>query len=200
MFAIGTTELRDYGKPYWSPLCGAMSLQDERRAHFRAWMEASGLNMSRVAIASGVQYNTLRSYVGDGTGKQTASLTGVNEAKIARAYNLAVEDIFGEMPGEGDRQNHIRAWREFRNMTIDVLAEAVGVPPSNIEYLEGQAWAPSDKWLRRLAPALNTMPGFLAEFDPNDVPTSALDAALEALNPTAAKPAAAPKSKKARAA
>ena len=151
-----------------------MSLQDDRRANFKAWMDASDLNMNRVAAKSGVSYNTLRSYVGDGTGKQTASLTGVNEAKIASAYNLSVEDIFGEA-SKDDRANNIRAWRELRHLTVDELAARVEVPSSTIDYLESQAWRPSDKWLRRLAPALSTMPGFLADFDPKDVDTAVLD-------------------------
>lgn len=174
MLARETTELRYYGNPYGLPPCLAMSLQDDRRANFKAWMDASGLNMNRVAASSGVSYNTLRSYVGDGTGKQTASLTGVNEAKIASAFNLSVEDIFGEAEA-GGWTNNIKAWRDFRRLTVEELAARVEVPASAIEYLEAQTWRPSDKWLRRLAPALTTMPGFLADFDPREVDTAVLD-------------------------
>lgn len=175
-----------------------MSLQDDRRANFKAWMEASGLNMNRVAATSGVSYNTLRSYVGDGTGKQTASLTGVNEAKIASSYNLSVEDIFGEA-AQDDRSNNIRAWRTFRQLSVDELAARVDVPPSTIEYLEGQAWRPSDKWLRRLAPALATMPGFLADFDPKNVDTAVLDQ-ITATATAVKAPAEKPPAKKTKAA
>lgn len=186
MFATGTTELRGYGNPYCLQHLQAMSLQDIRRENFIAWMKASGLNQSRVATTSGVSYNTIRSYVGDGTGKQTASLTGVNEAKIARAFDLSVEDIFGSELEEPER-NHLAAWRKFRFMTIDELADKIGVPPATIELLETTPRPPSDKWLRRLAVPLETTAGFILDFDPTDVDTAALEAALSVVRPAEAK-------------
>lgn len=186
MLASPSTELRGYENPYLLRHCWAMSLQDQRRENFIAWMKASDLNMNQVAEESSVSYNTIRSYVVDTNGKRTASLTGVNEAKIASAYRLTVEDIFGgDDPEEGER-NNLRAWREFSFLTVDELAARVGVPASTIEHLEEQAASPSDKWLRRLAPALQTRPGFLREFDPNEVDTRALEAIVA--KPVEAKP------------
>jgi lambda repressor-like predicted transcriptional regulator len=178
MLASPSTELRGYENPYVLRQWQAMTLQDLRRENFDAWMKASGLNMNQVAEHSGVQYNTIRSYMVETNGKRTASLTGVNEAKIAAAYRLTVEDIFGGPDPEEGERNNIRAWREFRFLTVDELAARVEVPPATIELLEEQPGPPSDKWLRRLAPPLQTRPGFLREFNPNEVDTGALEAVL----------------------
>lgn len=148
-------------------------------------MKAAGLNMSQIADATGVQYNTIRSYLVEIKGKQTGSLSGENEAKIAGAYNLAVEDIFGPSPGAEARPNFLRAWREFKTMTADELADALGVPVSTVTLWEGQPVAPSDKWLRRVGAALQIPTGFISEYDPNDLDTASLELALSALKPKA---------------
>ncbi|WP_341020942.1 helix-turn-helix transcriptional regulator [Brevundimonas diminuta] len=72
-------------------------------------------------------------------------------------------------------ENHLRAWREFRHMTQDELAAAVETNASVISLLESGARKLSPKWLRRLAPVLNTSPGYLLDHDPNDLPTAILD-------------------------
>lgn len=71
--------------------------------------------------------------------------------------------------------NHLRAWREFRHMTQDELAAAADTNASVISLLESGARKLSPKWLRRLAPILNTSPGYLLDHDPNDLPTAVLD-------------------------
>jgi transcriptional regulator with XRE-family HTH domain len=72
-------------------------------------------------------------------------------------------------------RNYLRAWREFRKMTQEELGAAVGVNGSTISLLEGGHRRLSDKWLRKLAPVLNTAPGYLLDHDPEDLPTSILD-------------------------
>lgn len=67
--------------------------------------------------------------------------------------------------------NNLRAWREHRRMTQAELAAAVK-PPTNtnmIQYLESGERGLSLKWLRRLADALETTPGHLADYDPKEV-------------------------------
>lgn len=62
-------------------------------------------------------------------------------------------------------------------MTQEELAETV-VPPTTgsvISLLEDGDRGLSLKWLRRLAPALRTRPGFLADYDPNNLDTRALE-------------------------
>lgn len=71
--------------------------------------------------------------------------------------------------------NHLRAWRKFRLLTQEELADAVGTTKAVISNLENGERGLSDKWLFRLAPALQTKPGTLLDHDPNDLPTDVLD-------------------------
>lgn len=63
-------------------------------------------------------------------------------------------------------------------MTQEQLAEAVETDKSVISLLESGGRGLSDKWARRLAPALGTTPGFLLDHDPNDLDTAFLEAAM----------------------
>ncbi|MDB5479465.1 MAG: hypothetical protein JWO83_518 [Caulobacteraceae bacterium] len=65
--------------------------------------------------------------------------------------------------------NFLRAWREYRGMTQAKLAEAVDTTGAVISLLEAGERGLSDRWLRRLAPVLNTTPGHLLDMDPEDV-------------------------------
>lgn len=84
------------------------------------------------------------------------------------------------MPKKTSKQaaNHLRAWREFRRMTQEQLAESVGTAGNVIGLLESGERGLSHKWLLKLAPALGTTPGFLLDHSPYDLDTSFLDAAL----------------------
>lgn len=62
--------------------------------------------------------------------------------------------------------NHLKAWREHRKMTQEELAAAVKTTQHQIAYLEAGERGLSAKWLRRLAPALDTTPGMLLDHDP----------------------------------
>ena len=74
--------------------------------------------------------------------------------------------------------NHLRAWREKRGLSQEALAQLVGTAGNVISLLESGDRALSDKWLRRLAPALGTTPGFLLDHNPNDIDAAFLEAAL----------------------
>lgn len=71
--------------------------------------------------------------------------------------------------------NHLKAWREFRHMTQEELAAKVGTTGAVISLLESGSRKLSPKWLRALAPALDTRPGYLLDHDPNDVPTDVME-------------------------
>lgn len=75
--------------------------------------------------------------------------------------------------------NHLRAWREHRRLTQEELAEKVGTTGAVISLLESGGRGLSDKWLRRLAPALGTRPGFLMEFAPEDANLEIVEAVVE---------------------
>jgi transcriptional regulator with XRE-family HTH domain len=82
------------------------------------------------------------------------------------------------MPEETDKNggpNYLQAWREFRGMTQAELAAAVGTNQNMIGYLEAGDRGLSAKWLRRLAPALRTQPGFILEHDPRKLPTDIIE-------------------------
>jgi transcriptional regulator with XRE-family HTH domain len=71
--------------------------------------------------------------------------------------------------------NNLRAWREFRRMTQEELAEKVGTTAAVISLLESGHRQLSLKWLQRFAPALRTTPGFILDHQPEDLPTDVLD-------------------------
>lgn len=77
-----------------------------------------------------------------------------------------------------DGQNHLRAWRKFRHMTLEEVADAIGTTKAVIQQLETGKMTVSHKWLLKLAPVLGTTPGFLLDHDPNDMDTAFLEAAL----------------------
>lgn len=71
--------------------------------------------------------------------------------------------------------NHLKAWRDFRDLTQAELAERVGTNANMIGYLESGERGLSAKWLRKLADALQITPGHLLDHDPNDLPTDILE-------------------------
>jgi transcriptional regulator with XRE-family HTH domain len=75
--------------------------------------------------------------------------------------------------------NHLRAWRERARLSQEQLAEAVGTTGAVISLLESGDRGLSAKWLRRLAPVLGTTPGFLLDYQPDDIDPAFLDVARE---------------------
>ncbi len=71
--------------------------------------------------------------------------------------------------------NNLQAWRRFRGMSLEELANAVGTNANQIGYLETGERGLSLKWLRRLAPALKINVGWLAEHDPRDLPPDIIE-------------------------
>jgi len=71
--------------------------------------------------------------------------------------------------------NYLQAWRLHRRMTQEDLARAVDTTGAVISLLESGARGLSAKWLRRLAPALGTTPGFLLDHHPEDIPTDVME-------------------------
>lgn len=71
--------------------------------------------------------------------------------------------------------NYLREWRTFRKLTQQQLAEAVGTNSNMIQYLETGERGLSAKWLRRLAPALDTTPGMILDHDPHELDSDILE-------------------------
>lgn len=80
-----------------------------------------------------------------------------------------------------DGPNHLKAWRKHRRMTQQQLADAIAPPTTKqvIQAIESGARGLSDKWLRRLAPALQTTPGFLLDYHPDQIDDDYLREVLE---------------------
>lgn len=71
--------------------------------------------------------------------------------------------------------NFLKAWREFRGLTQQELADLVGTNANMIGYLENGERGLSAKWLRRLAPALDTTSGMLLDHDPRTLDSDVID-------------------------
>lgn len=89
---------------------------------------------------------------------------------IVRAHNCNMDD-----QEQNGGPNHLEAWRKFRGITQEQLAEMGGTSHQVIGYLERGRTQLSAKWLRRLAPALQTSPGLLLDHDPNDLDSDLID-------------------------
>jgi transcriptional regulator with XRE-family HTH domain len=76
--------------------------------------------------------------------------------------------------------NHLRAWRKFRGLTQQEIADLAEPPTTKQVYqaLESGQMQLSAKWLRRLAPAFKTTPGFLLDHDPADIDAAFLEDAM----------------------
>jgi transcriptional regulator with XRE-family HTH domain len=75
-------------------------------------------------------------------------------------------------------RHYLREWRQYREMTLEQLAEAVGTTKGVISELELSKKGLSLKWLYRLAPALQTSPGMIVDYHPEMVDHEAMAAFL----------------------
>ena len=75
--------------------------------------------------------------------------------------------------------NFLRAWRTLRGLSQAELAASVDTAPNMIQYLESGERGLSVKWLRKLAPALNTTASKLLDADPSENSKSSTRTDLE---------------------
>jgi len=81
-------------------------------------------------------------------------------AIMAQSVTMDTEDKNGG-------PNHLRDWREFKQLTQAQLAEKVGTSANMIGYLESGERGLTAKWLRKLSDALDTSPGMILDHDPH---------------------------------
>jgi transcriptional regulator with XRE-family HTH domain len=75
-----------------------------------------------------------------------------------------------------DRPPHyLREWRKHRKLTQQELADAINTSKSAISDLERFNLQLSPKWLNRIAPVLDTQPGYILDHDPENVPADVID-------------------------
>lgn len=72
-------------------------------------------------------------------------------------------------------RNYLRAWREYRKLTQEELADSVGTTKAVISLLENEKRPLSSKWLRKLGEALATKPGYILDVDPEEVGSDIID-------------------------
>lgn len=94
---------------------------------------------------------------------------------LGSAYFCAMQQTVEMTTDKNGGPNHLRAWRSSKGMTLEELGEKVGTSASVIGYLESGERALSAKWLRRLAPALGTTPGFLLDHSPEAIDAEIFD-------------------------
>lgn len=90
---------------------------------------------------------------------------------LARPWHIVTMDDQDKNGGP----NHLKAWREHRDLTQAELASKVGTNANMIGYLENGERGLSAKWLRRLADALKITPGHLLDHDPRELPSDILE-------------------------
>lgn len=81
----------------------------------------------------------------------------------------------GDSTDKNGGPNYLQAWREFRGLTQEGLAALVKTNANMIGYLEKGERGLSAKWLRRLAPALDTTPGMILDHDPHTLDSDIIE-------------------------
>lgn len=66
-------------------------------------------------------------------------------------------------------RNYLKQWRLYREMSQDELAAKIDTTKAVISLLENEKRPLSSKWLRKLADALDTSPGYILDHDPNEI-------------------------------
>lgn len=97
--------------------------------------------------------------------------------KNAPGFDPAVDHPEPESTGPA---HYVRAWRQYRKMTQDQLADLARTNKSTISSIETGAYDLSSKMRRVLAGALNTTPGRLIDIDPREVDPDSLDRFMRA--------------------
>lgn len=88
---------------------------------------------------------------------------------------LVCDDLQMDDQDKNGGPNYLREWRQFRGMTQQQLAEAVGTNANMIQYLESGERGLSAKWLRRLAPILDTTSGMILDHDPHTLDSDIIE-------------------------
>lgn len=102
----------------------------------------------------------------------------VNDLSDPISHNANMDDAEDKNGGP----NHLRAWMRYRNVKGAELAAKLGgnVTPGMVSDLANSKRALSAKWLRRIAPLLDTTPGMLLDHDPTELPADIVEIWLSA--------------------
>lgn len=92
-----------------------------------------------------------------------------------RANRAAWHSVGVDTQDKNGGPNYLRQWRLFRGMTQQELASAIGTNANMVQYLESGERGLSAKWLRKLAPALDTTPGMILDHDPSTLDSDIIE-------------------------
>lgn len=111
---------------------------------------------------------------------QIANVYARGEFRKTDGYLACVLSQTADMEDDTDKNggpNHLRAWMKYRGVKGVQLAEGLGgnVTPGMVSDLANSNRALSAKWLRRIAPILDTTPGMLLDHDPYDLDADIID-------------------------
>lgn len=95
--------------------------------------------------------------------------------KIGISANDACSELTYDYYVPEKPPHYLREWREFREMTQEELADAVGTSKSVISDMERGKLQLSPKWLRRFAPVLKVQPGYILDYAPEDLDNDIID-------------------------
>jgi transcriptional regulator with XRE-family HTH domain len=76
---------------------------------------------------------------------------------------------------KNDGRVYLREWREHRGLTLEQLAEKVDASVGQVSMLETGDRGLSARWARKLALALDTAPGNLLDYPPDQSPAKVVN-------------------------
>ena len=117
-----------------------------------------------------LEYKHARSFARDFKVRWEWLLDGVGEPWLTKPRD---EEPHEEAKGPA---HHLRAWREYRGLSVAELARKAGTTAQIVNDLETGAIELSEKRLYTLADALSTTAGRVLDVDPDSVDPSLLDA------------------------
>jgi transcriptional regulator with XRE-family HTH domain len=132
-----------------------------RRIHLREWREHRGLTQQQLADLLYVAGLTVSRWE-RGTALPSTSVMSA----IADALGIEPQDLFHHP--DRFRRTYIRKWRQHRQLTLEQLADRVGVTAAAISLLERGLIGYTQKTLEAIAEALQTDPASLLMRDPTD--------------------------------
>ena len=109
---------------------------------------------------------------------QIANVSARPQIRIPWDASLFALSHTAKMDDDSDKNggvNHLKAWMKFRKVKGAALATALGITPGMVSDLANSNRALTAKWLRRIAPTLNTTPGLLLDHDPNELDSDIIE-------------------------
>lgn len=109
-----------------------------------------------------------------------SQIANIYASPIIRNVWDASETAVSQTAGMDDQDknggpNHLKAWMAFRGIKGADLAKLLDITPGMVSDLANSNRALSAKWLRRLAPHLDTTPGLLLDHDPHDLDSDIIE-------------------------